>query len=104
MIFRVQDKRARGEFNDEIGAIMAGFLGALPMAAVCGFKLAFVLKLLKGALAMRCHEDDVTAFAPVTTVRSAAGDKFFASEAYASTAPVPGLDGNSCFINKFHAS
>jgi hypothetical protein len=74
------------------------------MAAVGGLELALVLKLLKGAFAEGCDEDNVAALAPVAPVRSAAGDEFFTSKANASAATVPGLDGNSCFINEFHAS
>ena len=47
-------------------------------------------------------QDNVSAFAAVAAVRTAMGDEFFAAEAAASVAAVPGLGVNANLVNKSH--
>jgi hypothetical protein len=103
-VFRMGDEGAGGDFDDQVGPIAPCFAGALAIAAVGGLELSLKLKLPEGAFAMGRHQDDIAAFAPVTTIRTSARDELFAPEAYAPPAAVPGLNGNGGFINEFHAS
>ena len=64
----------------------------------------FESEMVKSALAGCYEEDDVAAFATVTAVRTATGNKALASEADATAPPVAGLDGNGGFINELHAA
>jgi hypothetical protein len=76
----------------------------LTVAAVGRLELALELKLLQGTLAVGRNQDNISALAPVTTIRSAPGDKLFTPKTHASATTVPGLDDNGGFINEFHAS
>jgi hypothetical protein len=54
---------------------------------------------------VRCAlQNDISAFAPIATVRTTVGNEFFAPKAYTSATAVSGLNGNEHFINKFHAA
>jgi hypothetical protein len=60
--------------------------------------------MIEGALFGGRFEDHISAAPPVTPVRAALGNIFFSPEAYAPGATVSRLDGNTCFINEFHAA
>ena len=75
---------------------------ALTMAAILGFEMFLVLKLVQSAFSGCCLQNNITAFASISTVRASARHKFFSPETYTTPAAVPGLESNNSFINEFH--
>jgi len=60
--------------------------------------------MVEGPLLGRRLEDNVTTTASITSIRSALGDVLFPSQADASSTTVSRLDGDTYFVNEFHAA
>jgi len=79
------------------GAVVAG-----AVSTVFGDLMLLVFQIQERMVTFRCAKNDVAAFAAVTAVGAAFGDKLFPPETHAACAAVSAFYKNLCFVNKFH--
>jgi hypothetical protein len=100
----IADDGARRHLKDQVFATAAGFLFSLAVGAASGFEMAFIAKRQEGPASGSAFQYDIAALTPVPPVGPPPGDKFFAAKTDATATAIAGLDGNGCFIDKFHSA
>jgi len=93
---------AHWHLNNEGFTISASLLFAAAMGTSGRFELTLKMKIKEGLFDTCGFDYHITAFAPVSTVRTAFGHVFFATKADTTTAAVTGTDVDFDLVDKTH--
>ena len=96
----VVDDGADGDFQDDVDAFAAGFVGAFAVASALGFVFGIEAEVDERVVALAGFHDDVAALAAVAAGRAAAGDELLAAEGQAAVAAVAGFDSDCGFVDE----
>lgn len=84
-------KRSDGNFEDDIRAVLAELFAPASVLSVLSKITPLIAKIEQRAHAFISNDDDITAAASVTSVRSACGDIFSLRKEIAPSPPLPAL-------------
>src|SRR5438270_5988934 len=98
--FFVVDDRAYRDFQNDIAAFAACFVGTFSVASALGLVFGIEAEVNQRVMAFAGFHDDVAAFSAISARRTATGDELFAAERKTAVSAVPGLHSNCGFINE----
>ena len=96
----LEDERADGHFELDVGGVLAGAVGALPVAAALGVELAVEAEGDERVDVGAGDGIHGTALASVPAVGAAAGNELLAPEAHAAGAAVAGFYEDVDFVDE----
>ena len=98
--FFVVDDGADRNFQDDVFAVAAGFVGAFAVASALGFVFGIEAEMDERVVALAGFHDDVAALAAVAAGGAAAGNEFLAAEGQAAVAAVAGFHSDFGFVDE----
>ena len=98
--FFVVDDRAYRDFQSDVDALAAGFVGAFAVASAFGFVFGIEAEMDERVVALAGFHDDVATLAAVTARGAAAGNELLPAKGETAVAAVAGFHSDCGFVDE----
>src|SRR5579883_3384165 len=98
--FVVENRGSDRHLDSDAFAIVPGSVAAFAVAAALGGVLGIEAEMQEGIAVDGSDHGDVAAATAIAAARAATGDVLLPAKGQTAVAAIPGLDGNSCFVDE----